>query len=192
MPIVDIITQSDADFSRGFIYRTALSLAVIGAANNGGGNVRISVLSTAGSGLANGSVVTIEDVFGTVEANGTWVINAVTGTTFVLVGSVFVNAWVSGGTITTPIDLTGTSMHMSVRRKAADVTVELKLTTVDGSIVYVNSIAGQFQLTISQEKLLQLEPGTYEHSLIMTSGVTQTRIWSGVLTHSAGPSRDET
>lgn len=189
MPIVDITTESDADFSRGFIYRTALSLAVTGTANSSG-LIRITVLST--SGLSNGSVVTLENIIGTIEANGTWVISSVTATTFVLAGSAFANAWVSGGAVTTPIDLTGTSMHMSVRRKAADVTVELKLTTIDGSIVYVNSIAGQFQLTISQEKLLQLEPGTYSQSLILTKGTTQTRIWSGTLTHSAGPSRDET
>lgn len=68
--------------------------AVTGAANNGGGLVRVT---SNGHGYINGQVVTVSGVVGTVEANGSWVVAGVTANTFDLVGSAFVNAYVSGG-----------------------------------------------------------------------------------------------
>jgi hypothetical protein len=67
-------------------------------ASNGGPNlIRVAVAATAS--LSTGQRVTISNATGTVEANGTWVITVIDGTHFDLVGSVFTNAWVSGGTI---------------------------------------------------------------------------------------------
>lgn len=75
---------------------TANSLAVTGAANNGVGLIRITA---AAHGYANGMQVSVQDVAGTVEADGIWIISGVTTDTFDLVGSTFANAYVSGGTV---------------------------------------------------------------------------------------------
>jgi hypothetical protein len=90
-----------------------------------------------------------------------------------------------------PVDLTGTSMHMSLRRNAIDVTVALKISSLSGNITYLDAINGNFMITIPQNELLILEPGAYVHSLIMVKGAAKTRIWGGTFIHSAGPSRDE-
>jgi hypothetical protein len=42
--------------------------------------------------------VTVQNVAGTVEANGNWPITVITGNTFDLQGSTFTNAYTSGGT----------------------------------------------------------------------------------------------
>jgi hypothetical protein len=73
----------------------AVSRAITGAADNGSGLVRIT--STA-HGFTSGDVITIAGVTGTTEANGTWTITVIGPNTFDLVGSAFVNAYVSGGT----------------------------------------------------------------------------------------------
>jgi len=68
---------------------------VTGAANNGGGLVRITISS---HGYSNGDYVAIRNVAGTTEANGDWAISGVTTNTFDLVGSSFSNAYTSAGT----------------------------------------------------------------------------------------------
>ncbi len=49
--------------------------------------------------LATGNIVSIQDVGGTTEANGSWVITVTSTSTFTLNGSVFANTYTSGGTI---------------------------------------------------------------------------------------------
>jgi hypothetical protein len=71
------------------------STTITGAANNGSGAIRITVGST--SGWTTGDQKTIASVGGTTEANGTWTITVVSGTTFDLDGSTFTNAYTSGG-----------------------------------------------------------------------------------------------
>lgn len=62
---------------------------------NAGGQVRVTIN---GHGFAVGDYVHISGVTGTTEANGSWrVVNSLTNT-FELEGSVYVNAYVSGGT----------------------------------------------------------------------------------------------
>ena len=78
------------------------SMAVTGAANNGVGLVRITVASTAT--LTTGATYTISEVTGTTEANGTWVITVINGTTFDLVGSTFANVYVDGGVVGGSLD----------------------------------------------------------------------------------------
>lgn len=68
---------------------------IIGAANNGSGAIRITTSST--QSYTTGLSVTLEDVGGTVEANGTWLITRISSTEFDLQGSTFVNAYTSGG-----------------------------------------------------------------------------------------------
>jgi hypothetical protein len=75
------------------------ALSVSAAVNNGAGLIRIT--TSAAHGLSDEAIVTIHDVLGCTEANGTWKIDyllATHGTTkFDLVGSAFVNAWTAGG-----------------------------------------------------------------------------------------------
>ena len=68
--------------------------AITGAVNAGG---LVRVTATAHT-FSTGNVVDITGVQGTVEANRTgWTITVIDASTFDLVGSAFVNAYVSGG-----------------------------------------------------------------------------------------------
>jgi hypothetical protein len=85
------------------------ALSVLGTANNGAGLIRISVASTAT--LTSGHDYAIDNVGGTVEANGNWQINVVSATAFDLIvnndtgaPSAYVNAFTSGGCVGGSID----------------------------------------------------------------------------------------
>lgn len=75
---------------------------ISGAADNGGGLIRLTVSST--SGWTTGDYKTISGVAGTTEANGTWPITVVDGTHIDLQGSTFTNAYVSGGVVGGSLD----------------------------------------------------------------------------------------
>ena len=75
---------------------------ITGTADNGSGEVRLTVGST--SGWATGNYKTISGVEGTTEANGTWEITVVDGTHIDLNGSVFANAYDSGGLVGGSLD----------------------------------------------------------------------------------------
>lgn len=79
------------------------ALTITGAANNGSGLIRITVASTAT--LTTGDFKTISGVGGTTEANGSWTITVINGTTFDLQGSTFTNAYTSGGVVAGSLDL---------------------------------------------------------------------------------------
>jgi hypothetical protein len=79
---------------------------------------------------------------------------------------------------------------MGVRRNLDDVNELMLLTTENGGLMLTDEANGAFTLWIKQEDLLQLAPDQYVHSLIRTrSDGLQLPMWSGTLTHSAGPSR---
>jgi hypothetical protein len=88
-----------------------------------------------------------------------------------------------------PIDITGATFAMDVRRHAEDATVFLQLTSPDNGITATDPTHGFFTLLITKEQLLQLSPGDYDQSLIMTLGGIRVRMWSGVLTNNWGPTR---
>lgn len=69
--------------------------AISGAANNGGGLIRITATA---HGFSTGARVYISGITGTTEANGTWTINRISANTFDLRGSTFTNAYSSDGT----------------------------------------------------------------------------------------------
>lgn len=73
------------------------AMAVTGAANNGSGLIRITVASTAS--LTTGDTRTLSAVGGVPNANGTFVITVISGTTFDLVGSTFGGLYTSGGLV---------------------------------------------------------------------------------------------
>lgn len=89
----------------------------------------------------------------------------------------------------TPIDLTGNTMKMGIRHRAADVTEEMLLTTENGGLSITDPPNGKFTVTITQARLVQLEVGDYEHSLIRIVGPQRIRVWSGSLVNNAGASR---
>ncbi len=83
-------------------------IAIISAANNGAGLVRLQVASTAT--LVNGQYISVSRVTGTTEANGNWLITIADATHVDLIGSAFVNAYVSGGIIGGSLDALTTSL----------------------------------------------------------------------------------
>jgi|SRR6185369_17595265 hypothetical protein len=88
-----------------------------------------------------------------------------------------------------PIDLTGNKMHMGIRKHAEDVTEFLLLTTENGGIIITDALNGKFTVWIKQDQLVRLSPDSYVHSLIRDTGTLLLEMWSGSLTHEAGPSR---
>lgn len=88
-----------------------------------------------------------------------------------------------------PIDLTGSTLKMGVRKRAEDTVEEMLLTTENGSLAIVNAAGGAFTVLITKQKLVELPVGDYEHSLIRIYSGMHLRIWSGMLTNNAGPSR---
>lgn len=76
---------------------SALTKNVSNCANNGSGLIRVRV---DGHGYITGRRVKIASVGGTSEANGEWAITVIDENYFDLIGSVFANAYTSGGTST--------------------------------------------------------------------------------------------
>ncbi|MET4017711.1 hypothetical protein BSZ19_21900 [Bradyrhizobium japonicum] len=89
-----------------------------------------------------------------------------------------------------PIDLTGNKLRMGVRRHAEDVAEQMLLTTENGGLEISDAVNGKFTVWIKQDDLERQQLGDYDHSLIRfpPTGM-QLRIWSGLLTINAGPSR---
>jgi hypothetical protein len=96
-----------------------------------------------------------------------------------------------GVTLGPPVDLTGNTMRMGIRRHAEDAAEEILLTTENGGITITDAVNGKFTVWLTQAQLVVLGLGDYDHSLIRMppTGGLHLRIWSGVLTNTAGPSR---
>jgi hypothetical protein len=89
-----------------------------------------------------------------------------------------------------PIDITGCSLVMKLRRHAEDATAFLTLSTETGEITITNPTAGSFTIWITQEDLLELSLGPYDQSLILTlANNIKKKIWTGTLVVNAGASR---
>lgn len=73
---------------------TTTYTVITAAVNNGSGLVR---LTATGHGLVTGDRIVVRAVTGTTEANSTWYITRIDANTLDLIGSVFQNAYVSGG-----------------------------------------------------------------------------------------------
>lgn len=79
------------------------ALTITGVANNGSGLIRITVASTAS--LTTGDFKTISGVGGVPNANGSFTITVISGTTFDLQGSTFAGTYTSGGVVAGSLDL---------------------------------------------------------------------------------------
>jgi len=92
-----------------------------------------------------------------------------------------------------PIDITGTSMVMMLRRHAKDEAVLMVLSTATNEITITDGPQGLFSILIKQLDLEKLGLGEYAHSLVMTIGsgeeAVKRGIWNGKLTNNPGPSR---
>lgn len=88
-----------------------------------------------------------------------------------------------------PIDLTGASLEMMLRRHAEDVEAVLRLGTDTGEIMLTDPVNGVFTILIRQDTLERLGLGSFDHSNIMTRGGSKTKIWDGTLINNAGPTR---
>lgn len=75
---------------------------ISGAADNGGGLVRLTVGSSAA--WSTNDYLTVSQVTGTTEANGTWQVTVINATTIDLQASSFSNAYVSGGIVSGYLD----------------------------------------------------------------------------------------
>ena len=84
------------------------------------------------------------------------------------------------GTDATPIDLTGASLKMDVA--SASGTTALEASTANGRIAILNATAGQIELRVPAGILRGLEPGAYQHDLVLAlpSGAVR-RVWAGSL-----------
>lgn len=78
------------------------AVTVSNATNNGSGLIRLTVSST--SGWSTGDVKTVSGISGTTEANASWTITVINGTTIDLQSSTFSNAYVTGGVVGGSID----------------------------------------------------------------------------------------
>lgn len=90
-----------------------------------------------------------------------------------------------------PIDLTGKTLRMQIRRPASGVQVWANLTSeTDGGIEVTDAAGGAFQLVIPMATLLKMPPGTYEHDLVAVAGSSRDMIWKGELVVEQGVTRD--
>lgn len=101
----------------------------------------------------------------------------------------FFRSFVYQTTLGVPIDITGASLVMGVRKNATDATAYLMLTSAGAGITLDDPVNGRFSVRITQAQLLLLPIGDYVHSLIMTIGGVRKRLWSGTMTVGMGPSR---
>jgi hypothetical protein len=88
-----------------------------------------------------------------------------------------------------PIDMTGMSLEMMLRRRAEDNIALLRLATDTGEIVLTDPVNGAFTVLLTQDTLERLGLGDFDHSNIATLNTRKIRIWSGTLTNNAGATR---
>jgi len=88
-----------------------------------------------------------------------------------------------------PIDLTGGTMEMMLRKHAEDQVAVIRLGTDTGEIVFDDPVVGRFSLRVLQLVLERLGVGEFEHSNIFSKDGAKTRVWSGSFTNKAGPTR---
>jgi|GEM_PF-1575480 len=109
------VSRADFNYSTGAGQAVAnIVMTVTGAAAGTGGVIRLAVNTTQRVNLND--QVNVAGVTGTTEANGTWPVTVIDSTHIELQGSVFVHAYVSGGTatdVTAPANVQNPSVAVS-------------------------------------------------------------------------------
>jgi hypothetical protein len=80
-----------------------------------------------------------------------------------------------------PINLTGNTARMQLRRAFTSTAADLTLTTASGAIV-ITGATGNILITISDELTGTLEPGFYLYDLELDNGGIITRLIQGQIT----------
>jgi hypothetical protein len=88
-----------------------------------------------------------------------------------------------------PIDITGVSMVMMLRRHAKDEAAVLRLGTDTGEMVLVDPVNGMFSVRIAQATLERLGLGDFDHSNVMSAGGYKRSVWTGTFTNNPGAAR---
>jgi hypothetical protein len=88
-----------------------------------------------------------------------------------------------------PIDLTGGTMVMMLRRHAADQAAVLRLGSDTQEIKFTDPVNGAFTVRIAQGTLERLALGDFDQSNIFTRSGYKVRVWAGTLTNNAGATR---
>lgn len=204
MAVINFTTESDADFVRGFVWKYRTQATIFQVLTCTTPNASPGSVICTNTFLANDPVV-FDAGTGVlplgIDAGATYYVSA-SG----LSGSAFSVSATKGGSrlnfsggsgnntvvlaSSVPIDLTGMTFKMGVRRHAEDATEALSLTTENGGVSVTDELNGRFLINFDHENLLKLPYGIYVHSLIaIESDDTRRLVWTGTLTHSAGPSR---
>jgi hypothetical protein len=84
----------------------------------------------------------------------------------------------------TPINLTGYTAEMKVRKKADSSAVVLYLSTANGGIT-ITGAQGKLNLIATDEQTQPIEPGIYVYDLELDIAGTRSRLIQGMVTVSA-------
>ena len=89
-----------------------------------------------------------------------------------------------------PVDLTGSTLALMVRKRREDHEAIVAVDTADGNIVITNPALGKFQVKLPQISLERMAAGEYLHDLIRTrpDGLLEA-MWEGELIHEIGVTR---
>lgn len=123
------------------------ALVITGAADNGVGLIRITVADT--SSLTTGDVKTLSSVGGVPNANGTWTITVISGTTFDLDASTFAGTYTSGGTIGGSLDL----LPFSLDAVSTATLPALSMATTSNEIAFFTGPALEATLETPEQEL---------------------------------------
>ena len=88
-----------------------------------------------------------------------------------------------------PIDMTGGTLEMMLRRHAPDQAAVMRLATDTKEMTLTDPLNGQFTLRITQGMLERLGLGDFDQSNIFTRNGYKVRVWSGTFTNNAGATR---
>ena len=89
-----------------------------------------------------------------------------------------------------PVDLTGYTAKMQVRKEPADTSYLIELSTANSRISIPTPANGTIEFNISSADTLGLASGTYKYDLMMTdSGGVVTKLVYGAFTVDAGITR---
>jgi hypothetical protein len=144
-----ITLSKSAVSGAGITISTSYSKTVTGMANNGAGAIRVT---SASHGYKTGDRVNITGVTGTTEANTLpspgvpWTVTRVNANAFDLNGSAFVNAWVSGGTITPHVFET-TDLGRLIRIQDSSTWGYAKITAVASAVSCTADVLSNFGAT---------------------------------------------
>jgi hypothetical protein len=89
--------------------------------------------------------------------------------------------WLTGDPAT-PVDLTGATARMQIRKKASELTADVSLTTENGGIVITNAAGGAFEVLITPEQSSAMTNAKGVYDIEIIQGAEVTRLIMGAVT----------